>query len=283
VDPLLAERLTCFVGLVCGHLKSTRFADLLAWQLGIEPGSLRAFDFRRKLEHLPANRYGVEATGTRDGRTSTTSAPANDLLGADWGHGFFKYKACDFCDDVFAEVADIVIGDAWLPRYSQDWQGTNVVLVRRRDLDEIVRAAAAEGRLHLEPITAEDAAHSQAAGLRHRRDGLRYRLELAGRRGEWAPPKRVEPGSRHLTRSARARFRLRERMRDRSHEEFARTLADGDLSRFTRRMLRLVAAYRRAGLSPLERLRDTAAYVARGIAVRLRRLGSGPAPLPGNE
>lgn len=40
------------------------------------------------------------------------------------------YKACDFCDDVFAETADIALGDAWLPEYVQDGNGTNVVVTR---------------------------------------------------------------------------------------------------------------------------------------------------------
>ena len=37
-----------------------------------------------------------------------------------WEYGYFKYKACDFCDDIFAECADITVGDAWLSRYKKD-------------------------------------------------------------------------------------------------------------------------------------------------------------------
>ena len=47
-DSVLAERIKFCVGLVCGHLKSKRFAEMFAWQCGIEPGNILEFDFRKK-------------------------------------------------------------------------------------------------------------------------------------------------------------------------------------------------------------------------------------------
>ena len=44
-----------------------------------------------------------------------------------------------------------------------------------------------------EPVDAEFIVRTQAAGLRHRRDGLAYRLTWSAGRG--APPKRVEPSA----------------------------------------------------------------------------------------
>lgn len=32
-------------------------------------------------------------------------------------------RACNYCDDVFAECADVTCMDAWLPEYSQDHRG----------------------------------------------------------------------------------------------------------------------------------------------------------------
>jgi hypothetical protein len=40
----------------------------------------------------------------------------------------------------------------------------------------MVEAARADGRLELTPVDADFIANTQAAGLRHRRDGLSYRL-----------------------------------------------------------------------------------------------------------
>ena len=45
-----------------------------------------------------------------------------------------KYKACDFCEDVFGYCADVVLGDAWLPKYNKDPKGDNVVIVRNEEI-----------------------------------------------------------------------------------------------------------------------------------------------------
>lgn len=106
---VLTERIQYCIGLVCGHLKSTRYSQSLAWQVGIEPNDLKSIDFRVKDPAAPANRYGTAFLSDKTNKVVQT----NNLFGTDWSAGAFKYKACDFCDDVFAETADIVIGDAW--------------------------------------------------------------------------------------------------------------------------------------------------------------------------
>lgn len=99
--------------LVSDHLKSAHYAQSLAWQMGIAPQELEGIDCRVKEPSQPANRYSPYAKGSSDEKVE----PTNQLFGADWGAGAFRfrYKACDFCDDVFTETADVVLGNAWLP------------------------------------------------------------------------------------------------------------------------------------------------------------------------
>ncbi len=125
--------------------------------------------------------------GIRGEQQLTIQGTVREFFGTNYGHGFFKYKACDYCDDVFAETADVVIGDAWLPEYVVDGRGTSILLIRNRDIQEMVDVAQKSGRLHLEPLDADKAAHSQAGGLRHRREGLKYRLAIADANGKWLP------------------------------------------------------------------------------------------------
>ncbi len=200
VDETLQQRILYCVGLVCGHLKSQAFADSLAWQVGIQPGQLHQIDFRVKLPDRPSGDYGVQLIGGG----IDTIRPIRELLGANWGHNFFRYSACDFCDDVFAETADMAVGDAWLPEYEQDSGGNSVVVVRHPHLQALVRQGVADKRLHFDAVDADKIAQSQAGGLRDRREGLAYRLYLKKRSQKWAPQKRVEPEHRHLT-SQRAR------------------------------------------------------------------------------
>ena len=123
-DAVLKERVSFCIGLICGHLKSAHFASMFGWQLDVHPNDLNKIDFRTKLPNSSAIYYGVTAGHEKDGKQSeVVSRPVNELYGSNWGWGVFKYKACDFCDDVLAETADLTIGDAWLPRYMDDHEG----------------------------------------------------------------------------------------------------------------------------------------------------------------
>ena len=154
------------------------------------------------------------------------SAAAEDwwnLADGDWGAGFFQNSACDWCDDVVAETADVSFGDAWAEPYSSDGRGTNVMVVRSKQLAGMIDRARLEGRLDLTPVDADFIVQTQAAGLRHLRDGLAYRLSW-NRRG-LTPQKRVQP-SRALPLRRKLVYRLRYSNARWSHRIFrlARTL-----------------------------------------------------------
>src|SRR3546814_17923778 len=97
------------------------------------------------------------------------------LVDGDWGAGFFQNRACDFCDDVVAETADIAFGDAWVEPYSSDGRGTNVVVVRSSALHAMLREGIDAGRLALQPVAAGFVRETQAAGFRQRREWLAHR------------------------------------------------------------------------------------------------------------
>jgi coenzyme F420-reducing hydrogenase beta subunit len=187
-DSLINDRVTHTLGLFCGHMKSAAMVESFAWQLGTELKNVRALDYRVKDENRPANWYR-----TRLDLTDGGSAEKDwwHLADGDWGAGFFQNPACDWCDDVVAETADVSFGDAWIEPFSSDGRGTNVVVARSRELKDLIEAARADGRLNLQPVDAEFIIRTQAAGLRHRRDGLAYRLTW--RRRGIVPGKRVAP------------------------------------------------------------------------------------------
>ncbi len=248
---VLKERVVFTVGIVCGHLKSTAFAEMFAWQCGIAPSELRAIDFRTKLPGEPASSYAVTVTGERNGQTVSVTKPTSELFGSNWGHGFFKYKACDFCDDVVGETADISIGDAWLPEYVSDSGGTNLVVVRSRVLNALLVDAVSAGRLHLDSIPVEKVVESQAGGFRHRRDGLAYRLQLEDEAGRWRPAKRVDASGKNLTRQQREIYAQRHQLGQVSHAAFAGAKSKRDFSVFMQTMKPLVARYERLYRRPL--------------------------------
>lgn len=266
-DPLLAERVAYCISLFCGHLKSARYADMLAWQCGIRPGELRGVDFRRKTPGIRADQYALSFTGLADGRLVTEERSARQLYGTDWGLGFFKYKACDFCDDVVGETADASVGDAWLPQYVQDSAGTNALIVRHAALHAMIERAAHEGRLHIEAIPADDVARSQSAGLYHRREALAYRLHLMAEAGKWRPFKRVQPQAMGLSSREQRKHALRLAIAEESHRAFQHAREAGDFRVFQEAMKPIVRRYRAVAQPLWKRL-----------ALRLRALLRGRMP-----
>lgn len=245
-DPAFAAKIPFLFGLVCGHLKSSRFAELPAWQKGLAPGDLASIDFRDKIEGRRASDYGFRATA-RDG--SEVHARMGEVLGRDWGQGMMKYEACNWCDDVVAEAADIAVGDAWLPGWSDDWRGANVVVARNAALIALLRDGMARGALTFEEVAPDLAARSQAAGLRDRREGLAHRLATRAAAGAWAPRKRVAPAMAPEARRGRM-YDMRQRITRLSHEAFQEAREAGDLSVFMARMEPVLAAYGRVQLPP---------------------------------
>ncbi|GAA4017826.1 Coenzyme F420 hydrogenase/dehydrogenase, beta subunit C-terminal domain [Sphingomonas swuensis] len=213
-DPLLEERITHTLGLFCGHQKSAHLVDSFALQLDTDMMRVRAVDYRLKDPGRPANWYRADLT-LDDGRHR--SEDWMHLADGDWGAGFWQNPACNWCDDVAAETADIAFGDAWVEPYSSDGRGTNVAVVRSAEIHEMIEAARDEGRLALAIVAPDFVADTQAAGFRHRREGLAYRLTWA-KRGI-RPRKRVAP-SAALPWRRKAIYRLRNAITRGSHIVF---------------------------------------------------------------
>lgn len=191
-DSRIKKSIPYFIGLVCGHLKSDFYAKSIGWELDIEPFNLSKIDFRVKISDREANNYGIEVTHKKNPRKKISNN--KDLFVTDWGQGMFKYNACDFCDDVLAETADVTLGDAWLPKYKTDSQGTNIIIIRNAKINSLFNNYKQE--LFLDPLNSNQIFQSQVGGFRHRRMGLAYRLFKKDEEGVWRPDKRVRPSNK---------------------------------------------------------------------------------------
>lgn len=264
VDEVIAARIRYTVGVICGHLKTAAYAESLGWQLGVEPTDLAGIDFRTKIPGRRAPEKGVTAFD-RHGQVHGPKV-VQELHGTQYQNGFFKYNACNYCDDVVAETADVAVGDAWLPGYLD--AGNSVVVVRDPQIQRMVETGIQAGRLALDAIEPAMAAASQKGGLRDRREGLSYRLLLTERAGRWYPPKRVRP-SADMSPERRVLYRLRVLIARRSSVEFLRAKRDGDLFGYMRRMDRWTSLY--AATEAAERLRPR--VVRRAARLRRELLG----------
>jgi coenzyme F420-reducing hydrogenase beta subunit len=196
-------------------MKSARFVESFAWQMQVPLQEVQQVEFRYKDPGRPANWY-TASLRLRNG--TTVNRDWWHLADGDWGAGFFMNNACNFCDDVVAETADVSFGDAWVEPYSSDGNGTNVVVVRSQVVEQIIRDAIAQGQLKLDEVNNEFVVQTQAAGFRQRREGLAYRLT-------WAPDgvqpvKRVPPDAHTPAKDRKKIYRMRYYISKWSHRMF---------------------------------------------------------------
>lgn len=216
-DSVLNKQIAFALGLVCGHLKSSAFAELMAWQVGVPPDRLASVDFRVKDSGKPASRYSFAASSVDGKRRQRTS---NQLVGGNWGHATMQLNACNYCDDIFAELADVTFGDAWIPRYESEWLGTNIVVSRSLLISEILNDASKSGEVKLDHVSVDELVQSQEGNFRHRREGLALRLADDDAAGLHRPEKRVSANGEELSENRREIVRLRRAMGQASHELF---------------------------------------------------------------
>lgn len=188
-DPVLKAKIAFLVGIICGGVKSKFFTEYLASKAGAHPEDFFNPEYRVKDPTSTAMDYGFSCT---DNASKATKLIKMREVGDMWGTGLFKANACDYCDDVTTELADISLGDAWLTPYDQDGCGHNVIVSRTLIADEILRKGATTGELQLEKLPLEKFLASQQGSFNHRHDGLGTRISLAEKAGAKVPPKRPD-------------------------------------------------------------------------------------------
>jgi coenzyme F420-reducing hydrogenase beta subunit len=234
VDPLIAERVHFTMALICGHLKSVNWALSLGWGAGVPPSEMRSITFRVKSESHASKAYFFSVKSSHgEGERVVNSA---NIVGGKFNLGAMMPNGCNYCDDVVGETADITIGDAWLPRYSFDWRGKNMLVLRNPELSALLEGAATKGRVVLESMSHAEAIDAQAGGFRQRREGLAYRQELARALGQWAPVKRNFANTARPGLFRRAIYRLRMEVSRRSSCAFAAALAAEDFMVYEKEM-----------------------------------------------
>ena len=179
----LSERIVCIASLTCGHMKSTEFTKHIAEMSGLNE-DIQSVHYRTKSLERPANLFSFDYVGVEG---NTASRIWNEGIGGLWASDEYTVPACNFCDDIFGECADVTFMDAWLPEYISDPRGTSLCIVRSELAESIFQNSNA---ISISPISIDKIIQSQRGVIQNKREMLSYRLANLNNN---APNKRVKP------------------------------------------------------------------------------------------
>lgn len=239
-DEIFKKRIIYTIGIVCGAMKSANQSKMIGWQLGVRPENLVSIDFRRKHKDRPASNKIYQVWSNLDSIERYNDA--SKIFGTDWC-GFFHPKACDFCDDLVGETADISMGDAWLPQFVNDPNGTSIIVIRNKDILQLFNRYKSLNKLKIDSLQAEDVAKSQEGGFRHRREALSFRIAKKELSNNWYPQKRIKANQYEISKKRKQIYSMREEIAKQSHISFLKALDNNQLNIFKEEMIPLVKRY----------------------------------------
>lgn len=239
---ILRERIVCILGLTCGQMKNKQYTRYLAPLSGVQ-GELSSVHYRGKAADQPTTNYFFSCE-SENGEKGTLYW--DDGASKAWLSRWFTLNACNYCDDIYAECADAVVMDAWLPEYVSEWRGTNLLLVRDRMILELVTDGVDNGEIIASSVPVSKIVQSQSGLIVFKRDDLRTRLWIAKRRGDIVPTKRVT-AKRGLNGIVIMKARLLQDVQEKSKKLFneGRDAVEVDIARFQRDMERSQTQLRR--------------------------------------
>ena len=194
----LRKRIVVLVGLVCGQQKSKFFAEYLCALAGGQPSELVAASFRVKdtARHHLDHRFEFSCGSGEN--VTTGHIYQSEGMGWLWGHDCFKLNACNFCDDITAEVADVTFGDAVAEPYSYGTAGANFVIVRSEMMRDLLTRGASSGEIVLDRVPLQAVIERQQGVILLKRHDLQQRLYTIHSKGNasYIPVKRFPPRRR---------------------------------------------------------------------------------------
>jgi coenzyme F420-reducing hydrogenase beta subunit len=185
----LKDRITYTVGLTCGQLKNKKFTDYIAKKANFNC-EINKVNFRKNSSDEPANNYYYYFTNNNNNKNEKIYW--REGINKVWTNRWFTYNSCSYCDDTFAELADVTLMDAWLPEFKSDYKGNNLLVVRNKKINDLLLEKKNYGEIKLNNIESDRVIKSQQGVIDIKRKKLAYRLYLAEGKEAFVPDKRVK-------------------------------------------------------------------------------------------
>lgn len=152
------------IGLFCGFNLTPEATPFLIKKLGIDPGGVSSLNYREG--EWPGS-FTVETPG---GRKAAIPKLSYNFL-----HLTHLPPRCALCPDLFAELADVSVGDYWSDIEAE--RGHSSIIVRTEKGKELL--SAAKGALQMADMTPSQLYRSHAHLIQYKKRAIAVRLALS--------------------------------------------------------------------------------------------------------
>lgn len=155
-DKKLDDKITCKIGLFCGHASNKKLLELYLQKKHIEENDIVKFIFRKGIwrgkTHIHLRNDEIKVYPFQD-----YSIYQNLFICSD--------KKCMHCSDHTAESSDISIGDVWDYKFKKLNIKHSLLLVRNEQCQKVIDTMIENSKLTLNPISKTDVFIAQKRSL----------------------------------------------------------------------------------------------------------------------
>ena len=155
----LRSSIRYIIGLVCGGMKTRHYIEYVAKKWLKRDGNPTRIIFRHKVDGQ--NSTDLTFKVWFENELNPRYIKFSDGIGSHFCNGSFNLEACDYCDDIFAECADITFMDAWLKDYVDKQNAHSLVMIRAAEIQRLFSEMIKEDKLNMSPIRDERVKESQ--------------------------------------------------------------------------------------------------------------------------
>ncbi|MGD6934468.1 MAG: Coenzyme F420 hydrogenase/dehydrogenase, beta subunit C-terminal domain [Candidatus Bathyarchaeia archaeon] len=165
INEKLRRRIVLTIGVFCSHNDSFGSTRYMLQRLKVPPFDVAAINYRG--QGWP----GVFNVKRKSGGSVECSF-------SDWirvhEYCFFTPDRCLLCCDHTAELADLSVGDSWLPAFYKDHNGTSIFISRNSIGEKFLQLAQGKGQIKCSSITSKSVVKSQG-NVRFKKNGISVR------------------------------------------------------------------------------------------------------------
>jgi coenzyme F420 hydrogenase subunit beta len=170
--PTLRAKIVLHLGLMCSHMVRFSGTEFVIEKMQVQRNQIRSITYRGS---------GWPGLMTINTALESKSIPLVGNWRSYWPvFSSFLYTPlrCTMCPDQMAELADISLGDAWLPEFRGDKLGKSILLTRTTYAESLLEAMHSAGVISLLPSSIAKVKRSQAVNLRFKKDDFHTRKAL---------------------------------------------------------------------------------------------------------